>query len=59
MGAALSMPAWATDMVVIVNKANVNVVDKAFVVKIYTGEANKRWPDGSILRLDKWAITRF
>ena len=38
--------------------ANVDAVDKAFAVKIYTGEA-KRWPDGLILRLDKWAITRF
>ena len=44
-GAALSLPAWAADVVVIVNKANANAVDKALVVKIYTGEA-KNWPDG-------------
>ena len=52
-GAALSMPAWAADVVVIVNKANANTVDKALVVKIYTGEA-KRWPDGGpIVSLDQ------
>ncbi len=44
-GATLSMSAWAADVVVIVNKANANVVDKAFVVKAYTG-ATKSWPDG-------------
>ena len=44
-GAALSVSAWAADVVVIVNKANANVVNKAFVAKIYTGET-RRWPDG-------------
>lgn len=42
---ALSVPAWAADVVVIVNKANGNPIDKALVVKIYTGEA-KNWPEG-------------
>ena len=41
----LGVPAWAADVVVIVNKANVNAVDKALVVKIYTGQT-KNWPDG-------------
>ena len=44
-GVVLSFPAWAADVVVIVNKGNANAVDKAFVVKVYTGEA-KNWPDG-------------
>ena len=44
-GAALSLSAWAADVVVIVNKDNANAVDKAFVVKVYTGDA-KFWPDG-------------
>ena len=44
-GAALNVSAWAADVVVIVNKANTNVVDKGFVAKIYTGET-KNWPDG-------------
>lgn len=43
--ATLSVSAWAADVVVIVSKANTNAVDKAFVVKVYTGEA-KNWPDG-------------
>jgi ABC-type phosphate transport system substrate-binding protein len=52
-GAALSVSAWAADVVVIVNKANANSVDKAFVVKIYTGET-KSWPDGGpIFSLDQ------
>lgn len=41
----LGLPAWAADVVVIVNKANGNTVDKALVVKIYTGET-KNWPEG-------------
>ncbi|MEK6726051.1 MAG: substrate-binding domain-containing protein [Deltaproteobacteria bacterium] len=45
-GIALSMPAWAADVVVIVNNANANAVDKSFVVKIYTGET-KYWLDNS------------
>ena len=44
-GAALSMSASAADVVVIVNKANANAVDKALVAKIYTG-VTKSWPDG-------------
>ena len=51
--AALSMSVWAGDLVVIVNKDNTNAVDKALVVKIYTG-ATKNWPDGSpILAIDQ------
>lgn len=41
----LSMSAWAGDVVVIVNKANPDTVDKDFVVKVYTGET-KFWPSG-------------
>ena len=41
----LSAPAWAADVVVIGNKANPNSVDKAFVVKVYTGQT-KSWADG-------------
>ena len=37
--------AFADGIVVIVNKANDGVVDKAFVSKIYRGEA-RTWPDG-------------
>lgn len=49
----LSVSAWAADVVVIVNKANANAVDKALVVKIYTGEA-KNWPDGGpVFALDQ------
>lgn len=49
----LSVSAWAADVVVIVNKANTNAVDKALVVKIYTGEA-KNWPDGGpVFALDQ------
>jgi len=52
-GAALSLSAWAANVVVIVNKANANTVDKAFVVKVYTGEA-KNWPDGGpVFALDQ------
>lgn len=52
-GAALSLPAWAADVVVIVNKANTNAADKALVVKIYTGEA-KNWPEGGpVFALDQ------
>ena len=42
---AMSLPAWAADVVVIGNKSNSNSVDKAFVVKVYTGVV-KNWPDG-------------
>ena len=52
-GAALSMSASAADVVVIVNKANANAVDKALVAKIYTG-VTKSWPDGGpIFPLDQ------
>jgi len=43
--AATSLPAWAGDVVVIGNKGNPNAVDKAFVVKVYTGQT-KSWADG-------------
>lgn len=54
VGVALSMPAWGTtDVVVIVNKDNPNTVNKASVIKIYTGEA-KNWPDGGpVFALDQ------
>lgn len=53
MIAAFSMAVWAGDLVVIVNKDNNYAVDKALVVKIYTG-ATKNWPDGSpILAIDQ------
>ena len=52
-GAALNVSAWAADVVVIVNKANANVMDKGGVAKIYTGET-KSWPDGgSIVAIDQ------
>ena len=52
-GAALSMTAWAADVVVIINKDNTNAVDKEFVVKVYTG-VTKNWSDGSpIFSLDQ------
>ncbi|MFY9314958.1 MAG: substrate-binding domain-containing protein [Burkholderiales bacterium] len=52
-GAAFSLPAWAADLVVIVNKSNANAVDKAFVVKVYVGEV-KNWPDGGpVFALDQ------
>ena len=44
-GAASSLPAWAGDVVVIGNKGNPNAVDKAFVIKVYTGQT-KTWADG-------------
>ena len=53
VGAALTLPAWAGDIVVIVNKNNNNAMDKAFVAKIYTGEA-KNFPDGGpVFALDQ------
>ena len=36
----------AEEMVVIVNADNPNVIDRAYVIKVYTG-AVKGWPDGS------------
>lgn len=44
--AILSAPAAAEDVAVIVNKSNANPVDRALVVKLYTGAA-RSWPDGS------------
>lgn len=40
--------AHAGDYVVIVNKDNAAAVDKAFIAKIYTGDA-KAWKDGSTI----------
>ncbi|TXG95401.1 MAG: hypothetical protein E6R15_06695, partial [Zoogloea sp.] len=34
------------EMVVITNLENTNVIDRAYVIKVYTG-AVKGWPDGS------------
>jgi len=42
----LANAAWAGDYVVIVNKDNAYPVDKAFVAKVFTGDA-KSWKDGS------------
>lgn len=51
--ATLSYSAGAEDLVVIVNKANANAVDKAFVVKVYMGQT-KNWPDGEpVFALDQ------
>jgi ABC-type phosphate transport system substrate-binding protein len=49
-GVLFSAIAMAADVVVIANKANENNVDKAFIVKAFTGEA-KNWPDGGTLHL--------
>ena len=38
-------PAYAGDVVAIVNKANDNTIDKALVARIYLGEA-RTWPNG-------------
>lgn len=46
LGAVCCLEAVAADVVVIANKANSNAGDKAFVVRVYTGEA-KSWADGS------------
>ena len=42
----LSASASAEEVAVIVNKSNANLVDRALVVKLYTGAA-RSWPDGS------------
>ena len=42
---ASTLPALAGDVVVIVNKANDNAIDKALVAKIYTGDS-KVWGNG-------------
>jgi ABC-type phosphate transport system substrate-binding protein len=51
-GAALAMAPVASDVVVIVNKGNDNQVDRAFVVKVYTGEAKTWGNGGAITALD-------
>lgn len=52
-GGTLCFSAWAEDMAIIVNKDNNNNVDKALVVKIYTG-ASRNWPDGgSVFAIDQ------
>lgn len=52
-GATFSLSVCAADVVVIINKANINAVDKALVVKIYTGQV-KNWPDGGpVFALDQ------
>jgi len=50
VGLAASMSAQAGDVVVIVNKANANALDKDFLIKAYSGDV-KNWPDGSTLQL--------
>lgn len=53
LGALLNAPAQADDVVVIVNKDNTNPINRALVVKIYTGAA-RGWPDGTpIFALDQ------
>jgi ABC-type phosphate transport system substrate-binding protein len=39
-------PAWADDVLVIINKDNPNAVNAEFVTRVYTG-ALKGWPDGN------------
>ena len=47
------IPVWASDFVVIANKANLQAIDKAQVARIYTGMSNS-WPDGSpVMPLDQ------
>lgn len=49
----ISAPALAGDIVVIVNKANSQNADKAFITRIYLGKVGE-WPDGtSIEALDQ------
>lgn len=44
---SVSASAWAADdIVVIINKDNPHVVDRAYVQRIYTG-VSKAWPDAS------------
>jgi len=53
LGIFLSVSAMADEVVVIVNKENNNPVDRALVIKIYTGAA-RGWDDGTpILALDQ------
>jgi len=46
IAAILSAPAAAEEVAVIVHKSNANAVDRALVLKLYTGAA-RSWPDGS------------
>ena len=46
IAAALTNSAAADEVAVIVHKSNANTVDRALVVKLYTGAA-RAWPDGS------------
>lgn len=53
LGALINSPAQADDVVVIVNKGNTNPIDRALVIKTYTG-ATRGWPDGTpIFALDQ------
>jgi ABC-type phosphate transport system substrate-binding protein len=45
LAGAAGAPVQAADVVVVVNKANPNTPDKAFIARLYTGEA-RSWPDG-------------
>ena len=44
--AFVTLAARAEEVVMIVNKDNLNVVDKPYIARLYTG-AIKGWPDGS------------
>lgn len=46
LGMLLYAPAQADNVVVIVNKENTNPINRALVIKIYTG-ATKGWPDST------------
>lgn len=50
VGLGLSASVWAGNVVVIVNKANDNAVDKGLVSKIYRGQ-DKQWSDGKKIML--------
>jgi len=51
--ATLGAPCHADDIVVIVNKDNLNKVDREFVIRVYTGSI-RGWPDGSpVFALDQ------
>ena len=49
-GALFAAAAQAGEVVAIGNKANTNAVDKAFVVKAYSGET-RTWADGGAIAL--------
>ena len=49
-GMLLGTAALAAEVVAIGNKANTNAVDKAFVVKAYSGET-RTWADGGAIAL--------